>query len=314
VCRIRFKKILEQITLENSNCVINYQLICNIDRHYIRGMISLQRIKPQQKRVLIYLLWTIFTVILHSDIQAQILNIEDPTLSLDSIKKNDLKLGFSLSGNFSQQQTMVYDATALTELVYHNNDKHQVLLNGQYITTGNNENSLINSGFIYLRYTPLFHSDITPQFFTQFQNDLNRGLIYRQLYGINIRWIAHQSESLQLTLASGIFSETEQWSLSGGNDFTQGKTSFHYNKLNENMRIFWQPNQNYKITWNQFLQFTPKLRSSINYRWSNQMSISISLTKKIAFQINFSSMYDTQPVISIPRFYFNSSYGVQLVL
>jgi hypothetical protein len=245
---------------------------------------------------------------------SQILNIEDPTLPLDSIKKHDLKMGFALSGNISQQQTLVYDATALSEWVYHYNDQHQVLLNGQYITTGSNGNTLINSGYAYLRYTPRFHSAFTPQLFAQFQNDINRGLWMRQLQGANLRWIAKQTSQLQITLASGIFYEKEQWNLSGGSDISAGKAKFQQYKLNQNLRIFWQPNPHFEITWNQFLQFHPQFQSGNNYRWSSQISTSIALSKRISLQINFSSMYDTQPVISIPKFYFNSAYGISFAL
>ena len=247
-------------------------------------------------------------------LHGQILNIEDPTLPLDSIKKHDFKMGFALSGNVSQQQTLVYDATAMSEWVYHYNDQHQLLLNGQYITTGSNGTTLINSGYAYLRYTPRFHSVFTPQLFAQFQNDINRGLMMRQLQGANLRWIAKQTSQLQITLASGIFYETEQWNRSGGSDVNMGQSQFQQYKLNQNLRIFWQPHSHFEITWNQFLQFHPQFQRQNNYRWSSQISTSIALSKRIALQINFSSMYDTQPVISIPKFYFNSAYGISFAL
>jgi hypothetical protein len=42
------------------------------------------------------------------------------------------------------------------------------------------------------------------------------------------------------------------------------------------------------------------------------LGISGNISKHIGFQYNISSMYDTQPVIDIPEFYFNSALGISV--
>jgi len=244
----------------------------------------------------------------------QILNVEDPTLPLDSIKKHDLKWGLGISGNLSKQKDIIYDATLLNEAVYHYNDRHQWLLNGQYITTGTQNFSLINSGFAYLRYTPYFHQKATVNFFVQYQTDLNRGLVHRQLRGMNFRFNGIQKNNFQMQLASGIFQESEQWNISGDQYQTRGTATYHKMKFNQNIRIFWQLSRRMELTWNQFFQFPLNAKENIPMRWSNQLSLSMPISKHLDLQYNINSMYDTHPVIDIPEFYFNSALGISINL
>ncbi|MEY2763594.1 MAG: hypothetical protein RLZZ205_18 [Bacteroidota bacterium] len=275
-------------------------------------MISLQSIKIQNTKLLLLLILFSCSLFSLTEARAQILNVEDPTLPLDSIKKHDLKWALGISGNISKQKDLIYDATVLNEAVYHYNDKHQWLLNGQYITTGTQNFSLINSGFAYLRYTPYFHKRTTANVFVQYQTDLNRGLIERQLEGFNIRINAIQKSNIQMQCATGIFLEHERWNVSGDQFKSSGSNSYDKVKLNQNIRLFWQISQKAEITWNQFFQFPLKFEGAMPMRWSNQLSLSLPLSKHIGFQYNISSMYDTQPVIDIPEFYFNSALGISV--
>lgn len=242
----------------------------------------------------------------------QILNIEDPTLPADSIDNHDLKYGIGFSGNFSQQKDLVYDATLLSECVYHHNDLHQILLNGQYIYSGSDKISLINSSYIYLRYTPLFQKRVAPQMFSQFQSDRNRGLLSRQLVGGNIRIDALKSENAQIQFASGIFKEIETWNKNGDENLSSGQVHADNIKLNQNIRIFYQISKNAEITWNQFFQVPLNYHDVNRFRWSNQLSLSFPISRHIKMQYNFSSMFDSNPIINIPRFYFNSAFGITL--
>lgn len=250
----------------------------------------------------------LFCITSHS----QILNVEDPTLPLDSIKKHDLKWAIGISGNLSKQANLIYDATILNEAVYHYNDKHQLLLNGQYITTGTQDFSLINSGFAYLRYTPFFQRKSTFNGFLQYQTDLNRGLVSRQLEGINYRINAIQKSNFQLQTATGIFLETERWNFSGNQYDSDGSILINRIKLNQNIRMFIQSSNGTEVTWNQFFQVPTEINKINHLRWSNQISVSLPVSKHVQLQFNMSSMYDTNPVIEIPEFYFNTAMGINI--
>lgn len=241
---------------------------------------------------------------------SQILNIEDPTLPIDSIANHDLKFGFGLSGNISKQKDLVYDATVLSECVYHHNDRHQFLLNGQYIYSGSNTISLINSSYVYLRYTPFFQRRFAPQLFSQFQTDRNRGLIARQLIGGNIRLDILKSENAQIQIASGIFQEYETWNKYGNENPSFDQIQSDKFKLNQSIRLFYQYSQNAEITWNQFFQLPVDFHNQQGFRWSNQISLSFPVSEHFKMQYNISSMYDSKPIIHIPHFYFNSAFGI----
>lgn len=135
-----------------------------------------------------------------SSLNAQVLNIEAPTVSIDSLKKNDLKWGLGLNGNISKQSLFVYDASLLSEATYHRNDRHQLLINAQYFRTGSNLGDLINGGFIFFRLTPEFHHRIAPQWVLQYQSDLGRGMKERMLTALNVKAEVFKNEKFAFSL------------------------------------------------------------------------------------------------------------------
>ena len=171
---------------------------------------------------------------------SQILNIEDPTLTKDSLSKHDFKFGFGANFNLSQQNETVYEIDGLLESVYHYNDKHQVLLNGQYFNTGIVGTELINGGFIHLRYTPFFLSKLAPQLFLQHQLDRGRGLVQRQLIGGNLRWQALKKDKISVQIATGVFYENEIWNITGSPDSQEGQIRNGIIKSNNMLRLYFQ--------------------------------------------------------------------------
>lgn len=244
-----------------------------------------------------------------SVMRAQVLNIEDPTASIDSLKVNDVKWGLGLNGNISRQSLLVYDASLLAEANYHRNDRHQVLLNAQYFRTGSNLGDLINGGFIFMRVTPEFHRKIAPQWVVQYQSDLGRGMKERILTALNVRAEVFKNEKFAFQFISGAMLERETWNLSGAIDASQGTRIRELVKSNNVLRFYKQIGSHAELSLVSYIQF-PFSNPTSTFRVANQLSFSFQLSKRFQFQFNLSSMYDTNPVIDIPNFYYTSATGM----
>lgn len=255
-------------------------------------------------KILLAILFTLVSQICIS----QILNIEDPTLTKDSLSKHDLKYGFGADFNLSQQHETVYELDALLESVYHYNDKHQVLLNGQYFNTGIVNRELINGGFLHLRYTPFFLNKIAPQIFLQKQLDRGRGLTERSLIGSNIRWQALKKDKVSIQVATGIFYENEIWNLSGSPDAEMGQLIHHAIKSNNMLRMYFQIGKKTELSVVNYYQ-VPLTHANGAMRLASNVSLSTEIAERFQLQINFISMFDTKPLIAIDKFYYTFSNG-----
>lgn len=242
-------------------------------------------------------------------LRAQVLNIEDPTAPIDSLKKNDIKWGMGLNGNISKQSLFVYDASLLAEATYHRNDRHQVLLNAQYFRTGSNLGDLINGGFIFVRVTPEFHHRIAPQWVIQYQSDLGRGMKERVLTALNVRAEVFKNEKFAFQFISGAMLEKETWNLSGSIDAAQGIRIRESLKSNNVLRFYKQIGSHAELSLVSYIQF-PFANPASTIRIANQLSFSFQVSKRFQFQFNFSSMHDSNPVIDIPSFYYTSATGI----
>lgn len=242
----------------------------------------------------------------------QVLNIEDPSVPLDSLKKNDLRWGLSLSGNVNKQSILVYDAGLVSEIVYHRNDKHQLLLNGRYFKSGTSEGVLINSGFYYIRFTPWFHQRIAPQFFAQQQIDEGRGMLSRTLYGANLRWDITRKEKLSAQYSVGLMYEQEKWNLSGSTDANAGLAQFNRIKANNVLRLNADIAKHIEVSLVNFLQFPPSSQN-FSLRLTTQLNLTFKITTWFSVQVNYQSMYDTRPVIDIPSYYYTTSGGIGIM-
>jgi len=240
---------------------------------------------------------------------AQVLNIEDPTISIDSLKKNDVKWGLGLNGDISKQSLFVYDASLLSEATYHRNDRHQLLINAQYFRTGSNLGDLINGGFIFFRLTPEFHHRIAPQWVLQYQSDLGRGMKERMLTALNVRAEVFKNEKFAFQFITGAMVEKETWYLSGATDATQGTRVRELLKSNNVLRFYKQIGSHAELSLVSYVQF-PFMNPGSTIRIANQLSFSFQVSKRFQLQFNLSSMYDTNPVIDIPNFYYTSATGM----
>jgi len=255
-----------------------------------------------------FFLFIVVCVVLLEACRAQVLNIEDPSTPLDSLRKNDFRWGLSVSGNASKQSLTVYDIGFVGEFVYHHNDRHQVLFNGKYFKSGTGQGVLINSGYYYLRYTPWFQNRIAPQLFALQQLDVGRGLRERNLIGFNLRADAIRRAHVSVQVSTGFMHENESWNVSGNTDVTAGQKVVQLWKANEVIRLNADLMEHVELSVVNFFQF-PFL-APFQWRLTSQVNLTFKLSNWFSLQLNYQSMNDSAPVVDIPSYYYTSAGGL----
>ena len=249
-----------------------------------------------------------FCTLLFVFTSAQVLNIEDPSTPLDSLRKSDFRWGLSLSGNVSKQSLLVYDLGLVGEGVYHYNDRHQLVINAKYFRSGTSQGVLINSGYYYLRYTPWFHNRMAPQLFIQQQMDEGRGLLERNLVGLNLRYDLLRKAHFSLQFSTGAMHEEERWNVSGSPDASAGERLLLQWKANEIVRLNADLFENVELSVVNFFQFP--FTANFQWRLTSQVNLTFKWNDWFSIQLHYQSMYDSAPAVAIPSYYFSSSGGL----
>ena len=116
----------------------------------------------------------------------QILNI-DKSDTADYVSKAKTDFNFSTGLEIDKQQITLWDATNTAEFMLQKK-KELLILAGSYRFTYNGPDDILNAGFIHLRYRHNYKNKYQPEFFLQYQWDNKRGLAYRALTGVNLRY------------------------------------------------------------------------------------------------------------------------------
>ena len=203
---------------------------------------------------------------------------------------------------------MVYDIGLVGEGVYHHNDCHQFLVNAKYFKSGTDQGVLINSGYYYLRYTPWFHNRMAPQLFIQQQMDEGRGLLERNLVGLNLRYDLLRKAHFSLQFSSGAMHEEERWNVSGSPDASAGERLLLQWKANEIVRLNADLFENVELSVVNFFQFP--FTANFQWRLTSQINLTFKCNDWFSIQLHYQSMYDSAPAVAIPSYYYSSSGGL----
>ncbi len=139
--------------------------------------------------------------------------------------------------------------------------------------------------------------------------DEGRGLRERNLLGLNMRFDALRKPHFSLQCASGIMHEEERWNVSGSPDVTLGTVSRSMLKSNNVLRMTSNIGKHVELSFINFFQ-SPFSADRFSFRWAAQLNVSVKFNSWLSLQLNYQSMYDTNPVVNIPAYYDTSSTGV----
>ncbi len=261
------------------------------------------------KYISLKILLCFFCFITIINANAQILNIDKSDTS-DYIKKFNIKFNFATGLEVDKQKITLWDATNTAELMVQKN-KELFIFAGSSRITYNGPDDILNAGYLHLRYRHNYKNKFQPETFIQYQWDNKRGLVYRRLGGMNIRYNIWRGDKWDFNAGLGLMYEEEKWNYDGvdSSKISPNPKPIINNliKLNSYIRFDWKPNQNNDIAINIFIQtrtsiFQPRIAPHI--QWN------INAGKHIAFSISLSGIYDIAPVVPIDHFYYSFSNSI----
>lgn len=240
---------------------------------------------------------------------SQILNI-DKSDTADYVSKPKVNLLFNTGLEVDKQQITLWDATNTAELMVQKK-KELFIVAGSYRFTYNGPSDILNAGFIHIRYRHNYKNKFQPESFVQYQWDNKRGLMYRALAGMNIRYNFFRGDTWEFNAGLGLMYEEEKWNYDAvdSNKLPPITTPIANRliKFNSYVRLDWKASANSDVAINIFLQSRPtdfKPRIAPHIQWN------INAGKHIGFNVSFSGVYDQSPVVPIHHFYYSMSNGI----
>ena len=237
---------------------------------------------------------------------SQIINIDKADTS-DYTSKPKTSFNFSSGLEVDRQQITLYDATNTAELMLQKK-KELLVAAASYRFTYNGPDDILNAGYIHLRFRHNYKNKYQPETFAQYQWDNKRGLNYRALAGMNLRYNLWKGDTWDFNAGLGLMYEEEKWDYTAVDSSKLPANTIPITnrliKINSYFRLDWKASENSDISLNVFLQTRPNIfkpRIAPHVQWN------INAGKHIGFSISFSGIYDEAPVVPIHKFYYSLS-------
>ena len=257
-------------------------------------------------RFITFCLVLLSVVLLPAASTAQILNI-DRSDTADYVQKTKTDFHFSTGLEIDKQRITLYDATNTAEMMLQHK-RELLILAASYRFTYNGPDDILNAGYLHLRYRHNYKNKFQPESFAQYQWDNKRGLNYRALAGINLRYNFWKGDQWEVNAGLGLMYEAERWDYSAVDSsklpVNTAPVSNQFIKVNSYVRVDWKASSNSDLAFNLFVQGRP---TSFKPRIAPGLQWNINAGKHVGFSVNFAGIYDEAPVVPINRFYYSLS-------
>ena len=236
---------------------------------------------------------------------AQILNI-DKTDTSEYGKQAVFNLNIGSGLEIDKQKITVYDASNSLDASLQKSKELYIFSSG-FRFTYNGPSDILNTGFFHFRFRHDYKNTLHPETFIQYQCDTRRGIVRRELAGINIRWNNYLHPKLNLILATGVMVEREQWDYAAVDsekiplNAPDVKTVFI--ESNNYIKFEYKVSDHSDLFFTTFIQFRPD-RFYRYPRIANSLKWNVDVSKHLSIAFDYSSVYDTKPTVPIDKFYY----------
>ena len=245
--------------------------------------------------------------------RSQVVNIDRGNVS-DSSKKT-WSIYTELTFSSDKQKKSISDLNSDVEI--NRNFKNNFVLMSIFRNDAlfNGSNTIQNQGLYHLRFRDRDTRKICPEEFLQYQWNGAWGMMYRYLFGANLRFRLIEKKVTDLYIGSGFFYETEKWNWSGV------KPELVPPNPKDMMKQMWRSNNYIKysrkitdhidITSISYLQF-PLDGIFFRPRWYQESKLYFNAGKHINILLKYNHTFDPRRVVPIDKFYYSYSTGIQL--
>ncbi len=241
--------------------------------------------------------------------RAQILNIEQ--FRLDADTSHALLGNVSLGGSFTKQNNSIWQVGLGANAVYLSK-KHSYMVLSDYSLLKSDKSDVENEGHVHFRINQWRRKKVSVEYFGQVQFDLGRGLESRQLGGAGVRFLIYNSKNDRLNISGNttLMYEREIWEgdSTGNIESTlldNGSLRTNFLKSSTNLTVRAKPFKNVMLELISYYQARPD--DFFKPRFISDFSATFQFNKKLGLALNFSSIYDSAPVVDIEKLNYDTS-------
>lgn len=223
-------------------------------------------------------------------LNAQVINTERKRLSgKEDGWDGSADLGFSVLQNTKS----ILQANSKINVQYDNKD-HMLLLLNDFKWMKVDQEDLQNSGYQHIRYNYKFKKYLIPEAFVQGQFNQIMKVDFRFLAGLGPRFQLVKNDSTRIFVGALAMYEFEQ--VDGGSDYHRDFRISSYGSLGFGLGK--------SLSLENITYFQPLIEDLNDFRVSSETTISVAISKKLAFKSGFSFNFDTNPVPGIPDVFY----------
>lgn len=222
------------------------------------------------------------------------------------------KFAGNVSGIFnSQTQRNVVNQYGLrSEFAHRINAHHVITIAGSFDLITNGTQRVLSGGYLFTRFRNKINRVFYPELMMQYQWFEVRGMEQKVAFTGNYRYRFIRTEKISLYAAAGIMMEYEKWGYTG---VPAEKTAMLTNL--EPIHI-WGPRFNSYISYDHAINDKVDLDIAAYYtlrmepnegrrRIGYHARVSFKITEHLSFRTFMRYMYDFQPVVPVPTFWYN---------
>jgi hypothetical protein len=227
-------------------------------------------------------------LLLYSPVYAQISNVEAQRIQTDSSG-----WAGSLSGSFNlTKNTIRIFSAKFFAAIQFKTQKNTYLLLGDYGFLKTHRRKLVNNAFVHFRFDHKFTNLIRWEFFIQDQTNEITKIDRRFLAGTGPRFKLPASENLKAYLGISFMYEYEK-------DITQPPIIHRVFRNSSYLALLFTPAKHLQFVSTSYYQ--PRISQFSDFRILKQESANFSITKKLSLTLNWNYLYDSSPVIGVPK-------------
>jgi hypothetical protein len=234
--------------------------------------------------------------------EAQIMNIEKYRLDKDTSKIWMGNMGFGFASK--KQQNIVNEYNAYLNLAYLSK-LHSYMTINHFNLQQLNSSSFVSEGYAHLRLNFFRKNLISYEPFVQYQYDLGRGLLYRNLYGLSFRMnlfrnrTKEEKDKHNIGIGTGVMYEEEYWKGTVLRFAEEGDTTHaHTRFIKSTTNVFAKVTLHKKITLFGTVYYQARFEKFTCPRIVSDVQFVFKVTNGLSLTTQFASTFDSLPIVA----------------
>ena len=251
-------------------------------------------------------------LIVTSQINAQLLFPESFVVIFDSTKV--FKGAVAPSLEIKTQRELYIEITNRTDVAYKFKN-HSITIANKFELTRQGDETLISGGFLYGKFKSFYDNPFVLEHYVQYQWAEARGIDRKIAIGSNIRYKLFKNNKGGAFAGIGPFYESERWNYRGVPEDRLPLETPEIEINNWKLNVYFSTKRvlSEKIRFEAGLYFQDDFKTLFSEsRWAGNLGFSYSITKNVAFAVQFRSIYDFAPIVPVDKLWFNAFSALEV--